>query len=94
MQKAASDLFIDQVREKVGPYGGQKLKGTFIEHSIVKHQNLLLKEIHDHYKQVKLQILQEQKIASASILLAMYKKIILEKRFSSVSSYMKAWKLL
>ena len=22
MQKAASDLFIDQVREKIGPYGG------------------------------------------------------------------------
>ena len=37
MQKAALDLFIDQVREKIGPYGGTKLKSTFIEHSIIKH---------------------------------------------------------
>lgn len=37
MQKAASDLFIDQVRDKIGPYGGSKLKSTFIEHAIIKH---------------------------------------------------------
>jgi len=57
MQKAASDLFIDQVRERIGPYGGQKLKGTFIEHSIVKHQNDLKREIHLHYKKEKSQVL-------------------------------------
>ena len=62
MLKAATDLFIDQVREKIGPYGGTKLKSTFIEHSIIKHQNILVKEIHEHYKQVKLSMLQEQKI--------------------------------
>ena len=37
MQKAASDLFIDQVREKIGPFGGSKLKGTFVEQAILKH---------------------------------------------------------
>ena len=37
MLKAATDLFIDQVREKIGPYGGAKLKSTFVEHLIVKH---------------------------------------------------------
>ena len=37
MLKAATDLFIDQVREKIGPYGGIKLKSTFVEHLIIKH---------------------------------------------------------
>ena len=94
MQKAASDLFIDQVREKVGPYGGQKLKGTFIEHSIVKHQNILMREINEHYKTAKIQVENEQKIASATILLSMYKQYILEKSFNDVTEYVKAWKRL
>ena len=62
MQKAASDLFIDQVRERIGPYGGQKLKGTFIEHSIVKHQNDLKQEINFHYKHAKSQLLLNLKV--------------------------------
>ena len=50
MQKAASNLFIDQVREKIGPYGDSKFKDSFVEHQILKHQNLLIWHLHEHYK--------------------------------------------
>ena len=55
MQKAASDLFIDQVREKIGPYGGTKLKDSFVEHQILKHQNLLMWHLNEHYKEAKIE---------------------------------------
>lgn len=38
MLKAAMDLFIDQVRDKIGPFGGQKMRGSLIEHQIVNHR--------------------------------------------------------
>ena len=50
-----------------------------------------MREIHEHYKQVKLALLQEQRIQSASKLLEMYKRHILAKKFRSVSEYMAAW---
>ena len=83
MQKAASDLFIDQVREKIGPYGGEKLKGTFVEHSIIQHQTQLLNEIKEHYKKEKLLLQKEHKIAAASTLLYLYKNIVLAKNHAN-----------
>lgn len=94
MQKAANDLFIDQVREKIGPYGGRKLKATFVEHSIIKHQNSLAKQIQEHYKQNKLELQQEYKVQSASVLLSLYKELVLDKKHSKLEDYLDAWREL
>ena len=93
MRKAAHDLFIDQVRSGLG-ISSQKLADSSTDQIIAKFQRILATNIHQHYKTVKEELIQEQKIVSATVLIQLYKKIILSKTHSSVTTYLKDWQKL
>ena len=55
---------------------------------------MLNNNIKHHYKTMKEEMRQQQKIQSATTLIELYKKRILSKQFNNVTTYLKAWNKL
>ena len=52
---------------------------------------MLATNIHLHYKTIKEELVQEQKITASTVLIDLYKKIILQKTYTDVTIYLKDW---
>ena len=52
---------------------------------------MLATNIHLHYKTVKEELIQGQKIAASTCLIDLYKRIILQKQYNDVTAYLKDW---
>ena len=72
-------------RTKIGANSPELVDST-AEQLILKFQRILATYLQHHYRTVKEELIQEQKLVSATVLVELYKKIILSRQYSSITS--------